>query len=54
MSVHYNAFISYRHAEVDSRVASEVQHRLEHFHVPAAIRKKTGMGKIERIFRDKE
>lgn len=50
----YNAFISYRHAELDSKVAEHVQRSLEHFHVPHAIRKKTGKNKIERIFRDKD
>lgn len=50
----YNAFISYRHAELDSKVAEHVQRSLEHFHIPHAIRKKTGKKKIERIFRDKD
>lgn len=54
MSIHYNAFISYRHSPVDSKVAAEIQRRLEHFPVPRAIRKKTGIQKIDRIFRDKE
>jgi len=51
---HYNAFISYRHAPLDIKVAAEVQRRLEQFKVPAAIRKATGLKKIDRIFRDKE
>ncbi len=51
---HYNAFISYRHAPQDIKVAAEIQKRLEQFKVPAAIRKSTGMKKIDRIFRDKE
>ena len=51
---HYNAFISYRHSEKDSAVAAEVQHQLEHFHIPRAIRKSTGVSKISRLFRDKE
>ncbi len=50
----YNAFISYRHAPLDSKVAEHVQRSLEHFHIPHAIRKKTGKKKIERIFRDKD
>ena len=50
----YNAFISYRHAELDTKVAEHVQRSLEHFYVPHAIRKKTGKNKIERIFRDKD
>lgn len=54
MSVHYNAFISYRHSPVDSRIAALVQRSLERFRVPGAIRKKTGRKKIDRLFRDKE
>ena len=52
MELHYNAFISYKHAPADIAVAREIQRRLEHFHVPKAIRQKTGRQKIERIFRD--
>ena len=51
---HYNAFISYKHADEDIRVAEAVQHSLEHFHIPSKLRKKTGTKRIERIFRDKE
>ncbi|MBO4458598.1 MAG: TIR domain-containing protein [Butyrivibrio sp.] len=52
MSTHYNAFISYKHADLDNKVAAYVEKHLEHFHIPAKIRKKTGVKKIERIFRD--
>ena len=31
---HYNAFISYKHAPEDIRVAEAVQRGLEHFHIP--------------------
>ena len=54
MSTKYNAFISYCHGDPDSAVAKDVQRQLEHFHIPAAIRKLTGRKKIERIFRDKD
>ena len=50
----YNAFISYRHAPLDSKVAETLQRDLERFHVPHAIRRQTGRQKIERIFRDKD
>ena len=39
---HYNAFISYRHSERDIRVAHTIQSDLEHFHIPAKIRRSTG------------
>lgn len=49
----YNAFISYRHVPRDKKVAEEIQKELEHFKVPKEISEKTGITKIERIFRDK-
>ena len=51
---HYNAFISYKHAPEDNKVAEAVQKGLERYHIPGKIRKNTGMKKINRIFRDKE
>ena len=54
MIEYYNAFISYKHAPLDSKVAADVQRSLEHFHIPAGIQKKTGKKKIERVFRDKD
>ena len=51
---HYNAFISYKHAPEDIKVAESIQRELEHFHVPSKIRKKSGMKKIDRVFRDKD
>ena len=51
---HYDAFISYKHAPLDNKVAAHVQSKLEHFHIPKKIRKKTGMQRIQRVFRDKD
>ena len=53
-SVHYNAFISYRHTEQDTRTAQEIQHQLERFVIPKAIREQYGIERIDRIFRDQE
>ena len=50
---HYNAFISYKHAPEDNKVAETVQQELERFHIPLKIRKQTGIKRINRIFRDK-
>lgn len=50
----YNAFISYRHADLDSKIAAHVQKSLERFHIPDKIKKTTGKKRIERIFRDKD
>lgn len=46
------AFISYRHCPLDIAVAKDVQRRLEHYRIPGAVRKMTGVRKIGRIFRD--
>lgn len=54
MIEYYNAFISYKHAPLDSKVAADVQRSLERFHIPMGIQKKTGKKKIERVFRDKD
>ncbi|WP_029233221.1 toll/interleukin-1 receptor domain-containing protein [Butyrivibrio sp. VCB2006] len=54
MAIHYNAFISYKHAELDNKVAAAIEWDLEHYHIPKKIQKKTGYKKIERIFRDKD
>ncbi len=51
---HYNAFISYKHAPEDNKVAEAVHKGLERFHIPHKIRKKTGIKRISRIFRDKD
>lgn len=45
MDYQYDAFISYRHAEVDSAVAKDIQHWLEHFHVPKSIQEASGKKK---------
>lgn len=52
MSIHYNAFISYRHHPVDVKVAEQIHKGLEHYRIPKAIKKKND-GKL-RLFRDKE
>ncbi len=50
--MHYNAFISYKHADLDNKIAATIEKDLEHYHIPFKLRKKTGYKKIERIFRD--
>ena len=52
MGTHYNAFISYKHADLDNKVAAAIEKDLEHYHIPKKLQKKTGYKKIERIFRD--
>lgn len=51
----YDAFISYRHTELDKFAAENLHRQLEAFRLPANIVKKTGgRRKLERVFRDKD
>lgn len=50
----YDAFISYRHAELDLYIAKKVHKGLETFRVPRAVAKKSGKKNIKRVFRDQE
>lgn len=51
----YDAFISYRHTELDKFVAENLHKQLEAFRLPGNISKnKKGRTKIERVFRDKD
>lgn len=50
----YDAFISYRHAELDMYVAKKLHKGLETFRVPRAVAKKSGKKNIKRVFRDQE
>lgn len=49
---HYEAFISYRHSELDMYVASRLQKRIENYKLPKSVRKKYKIKKVGRIFRD--
>ena len=54
MSYTYSAFISYRHLPADSAAARAVQRALETYRIPREIRKKTGVKKLRRCFRDQD
>ncbi len=54
VSYRYEAFISYRHVPQDSKIAKEIQDRLERFRIPSSVRKQYGTDRINRIFRDQE
>ncbi|MBE5842854.1 MAG: TIR domain-containing protein [Butyrivibrio sp.] len=51
---HFNAFISYKHADLDNKVAESIIRDLERYRIPRKIRKSTGIKKIDRVFRDKD
>lgn len=51
----YDAFISYRHTELDKFVAENLHRQMEAFRLPGKIsKKKSGRTRIERVFRDKD
>ncbi len=50
----YAAFISYRHNERDSFIAENLQHELEHYHIPSKIQRSSKRKKVGRIFRDRQ
>nr|MCR4929439.1 TIR domain-containing protein [Lachnospiraceae bacterium] len=53
-SVKYDAFISYRHCELDSFVSENLHKKLENFKLPKSVLKNKNLKKtkIERVFRD--
>jgi hypothetical protein len=50
----YDAFISYRHGELDGLVAEKLHKMLETYRIPRAIARRVGKKKLARIFRDRE
>ncbi|MCR5249776.1 MAG: toll/interleukin-1 receptor domain-containing protein [Lachnospiraceae bacterium] len=54
--IRYDAFISYRHAELDTEIAKGIQRRLESFVLPANLRSRYPKDhrRIRRIFRDED
>lgn len=52
----YNAFISYRHKELDAEVAIAIHKSLERFNLPKNLRDKfpKERWKINRVFRDQD
>lgn len=54
MAYTYSAFISYRHLPADMAAAKAVQSALENYRIPADIRRKTGVKKLKRCFRDQD
>jgi len=53
-TVRYDAFISYRHKEPDTAAAIAIQRKLETYRIPRYIKKKSGLKKIGRVFRDQD
>ena len=49
----YIAFISYRHTELDKKVAKKVHYMVEHYIIPKELRK-DGNKKLGKVFRDEE
>ena len=53
-TIHYDAFISYRHTPRDTAVAKELQQSLERFRIPKSIRTAYNKNSIDKVFRDQE
>ncbi len=53
-NVRYDAFISYRHCELDSFISENLHKKLESYKMPSSVAKKLSptKQKIERVFRD--
>ena len=50
----YEAFISYRHKELDIAAAKAIHRQIETYRIPAYIKKRSGKAKIGKIFRDQD
>ena len=50
----YDAFISYRHTDLDIFVAEKIHKLLETYVAPKSVLKKSAKRKINRVFRDKD
>lgn len=51
---HYEAFISYRHLDLDIFAAEHLHKELEHYVIPRSARKQPDQKHIEHIFRDRD
>ena len=51
-TLHYDAFISYRHGSLDQKIAERLHKRLENYTLPKTLAKKIGRSKLNRVFRD--
>ena len=50
----YVAFISYRHTELDKKVAKKVHYMIEHYVIPKELRGPDGNKRLGKVFRDEE
>ncbi|MGA8222926.1 MAG: toll/interleukin-1 receptor domain-containing protein [Candidatus Acidiferrales bacterium] len=53
-SFHYEAFISYRHASPDDKIAEALHRALEEYVVPRSLVKRGFPRRLSRVFRDRE
>jgi hypothetical protein len=54
MLMKYDAFISYRHGELDGEVAEKLHKMLESYKIPRSVAMKCGKKKLNRVFRDRD
>ena len=53
-TLHYTAFISYRHLSPDQEVAARLHRHIETFPVPVSLRQSPGQKSMGKVFRDRE
>ncbi len=53
-STKYCAFISYRHQSPDQEIAKALHTAIENYGIPASVKKKNGIRKMGKVFRDQE
>ena len=54
LDYHYKAFISYRHFTPDQEIAKKLHTYIENYAVPPKLKKKLGIRRMGRVFRDQE
>ncbi|MDR1205123.1 MAG: toll/interleukin-1 receptor domain-containing protein [Peptococcaceae bacterium] len=50
----YETFISYRHKELDTRLAKAIHRQLETYRIPSNIAKRAGKKRMGKVFRDQD
>ncbi|MDR0992462.1 MAG: toll/interleukin-1 receptor domain-containing protein [Ruminococcus sp.] len=50
----YDAFISYRHGQLDGLVAAKLHKLIENYRIPKKIAQKIGKKRLNRVFRDRD
>ena len=52
--IHYDAFISYRHIDPDTQVATKLARSIENYRIPLSLRKQIGKKRMGKVFLDRD